>query len=65
MRKIHFIFALIVTGMSMGLVYGAFTRESVIQGFNICITLLFVIGSVTASVITYKEITGRKRSSLD
>lgn len=56
MKKMNFIFSLIVTGMALGLCYGAFIRESVIQNFNICITLLFVAGSVMASVITYKEI---------
>lgn len=56
MKKTNFIFSLIVTGLSLGMVYGALTRESVIQGFNICVMLLFVVGSVAASVITYKEI---------
>lgn len=56
MKKMNFIFSLIATGLALGMVYGAFTKESVIQGFNICVTLLFVAGSVIASVITYKEI---------
>lgn len=56
MKKLNFIVSLIATGMALGLAYGAFIRESVIQGFNICVTLLFVVGSVIASVITYKEI---------